>query len=119
MSKHDDRVYLQHILDCINHVHGFTGGIIHMFHEVPQMWFATLRVLQTMSESAMKLSDKTKAAMPGIEWHRIKGFRNILVHDYLGEIDHVIIRKVVEVELPKLEQEAKRMLKELGDSNGK
>lgn len=117
MSKHDDRVYLQHILDSIAHVRSFTGGILHMFHDVPEAWFATLRVLQTMSESAMKLSDASKAAMPLVEWHRIRGFRNILVHDYLGEIDPTIIRNVIDIELPKLENEVRRLLKELGETS--
>lgn len=114
MTKHDDRVYLQHILDCISHVHNFMGGIPHRFHEVPEVWFATIRALQILSESCMRISDKTKEAMPEIEWHRIKGFRNVLVHDYLGDIDHTIVRNVIEIELPKLEKEAKRMLQELG-----
>ncbi len=114
-ARRDDRVYLQHILDSIGYVDRFTAGILHMFHEMPEPWFATLRVLQTMAESATKLSEGTKARMPGVEWQRIKGFRNVLIHDYLGEIDPLIIRKVVEIELPKLEKETRRILAEWKD----
>jgi len=115
MSKHDDRVYLQHILDSIGHVEQFTVGALAIFHKMPEKWFATIRALQILSESCTKLSNAAKSKMPGVEWHRIKGFRNILVHDYLGEIDPLIVRKVIEIELPKLQKEAQRLLKELGE----
>jgi uncharacterized protein with HEPN domain len=117
MSKHDDRVYLQHILDSIGHVQNFTQGVIDRFHEMPEKWFATIRALQILSESCTKLSEQTQRNMPDVQWQRIRGFRNILVHDYLGDIDPLIVRKVIEIELPKLQKEAQRMLLELGEKN--
>lgn len=114
ISSHDDRVYLQHILDSIKNVEDFTADNLEGFHEMPMAWFATIRALQIMAESATKISNETKAKMPEIEWQRIKGFRNILVHDYLGDIDYQIIRAVIEIELPKLKQVAEKMLVELG-----
>ena len=115
MKPHDDRVYLQHILDSIKHVHDFTDGVMDSFHTMPEKWFATIRALQILSESCTKLSDTTKAQMPTVEWHRIKGFRNILVHDYLGDIDALIVRKVIEIELPKLKNAAENMLHIVGE----
>lgn len=108
----DDCIYLRHILESIAYIRSFTNEALHSFHEVPETWFATLRVLQTLSESAMHLSDSVKVRMPAIHWHRIRGFRNILVHDYLGDIDPAIVRGVIEIELPKLEQEISRILEE-------
>lgn len=113
-TSHDDRVYLQHILESIKNVEDFTENNLNDFHEVPMAWFATIRALQIMAESATKISEGNKLKMTGIEWQRIKGFRNILVHDYLGDIDHKIIRAVIEIELPKLKLASKRMLMELG-----
>lgn len=115
MSKkqYNDRVYLQHILESIRHVYSFSGGILDTLHEHAEPWFATLRALQLMSESCTHLSDEIQAKMPMIKWHRIRGFRNILVHDYLGDIDPEIIRKTIQIELPKLEEEVGRVLKEI------
>jgi uncharacterized protein with HEPN domain len=110
----DDRVYLQHILESIKNVEDFTANNLDGFHEIPMAWFATIRALQIMSESATKLSEKSKLKMTAIEWQRIRGFRNILVHDYLGDIDYKIIRAVIEIELPKLKQASEKMLVELG-----
>lgn len=44
---------------------------------------ATLRRLQTLSESAQRLSPEFKEAHPEIPWADIAGFRNRLVHAYL------------------------------------
>ena len=40
---------------------------------------------------------------PNIPWKEISGFRNILVHNYLGDIDALMIAKVIEEYLPPLE----------------
>ena len=64
---------------------------------------AILRVMQTMAESSQRLSDTAKASHPEINWRGIAGFRNILVHDYLGGIDIELIWQVIETELSPLE----------------
>jgi uncharacterized protein with HEPN domain len=56
-----------------------------------------------MSESSQRLSDDIKDGYPEIPWRKISGFRNILVHDYLG-LDLDVIWSVVEQELPNLER---------------
>jgi uncharacterized protein with HEPN domain len=94
MTDHDDQVYLSHILQCIVSVGAFSRGMIDTLSEDPKSWHATIRVLQIMAESCVRLSDKAKAAMPEIEWHRLRGFRNVLVHDYLGDIDPQTIQHV-------------------------
>lgn len=53
-----------------------------------------------MSESCQRLSTETKTAANDIDWGRIVGFRNILVHDYLGNINKKIVQNVIEKELP-------------------
>jgi len=45
---------------------------------------AVLRNLQTLAESTQRISDRLKASHPEVEWRVIAGFRNVLVHDYLG-----------------------------------
>ena len=37
-----------------------------------------------MSESSQRLAETIKIIYPDIAWREISGFRNILVHDYLG-----------------------------------
>lgn len=112
-SKKDDRVYLRHILECIHEVRCHSGGILERLEEYGTPWDATVRRLQIMAESTMRLSDACKAKSSGIAWHKIKGFRHVLVHDYLGEIDPAVIKGVIREYLPPLEAFCEQQLKEL------
>jgi uncharacterized protein with HEPN domain len=64
---------------------------------------AVLRRLQIMAESTQRLSDDLKGKAPGVDWRALAGFRNILVHDYLGGIDLDRVWNAVEFYLPQLE----------------
>ena len=60
-----------------------------------------------------KFQRESKQKCQTLDWQSIRGFRNILVHNYLGDIDYTIIRAVIEIELPKLKQAVSEMLIEL------
>lgn len=62
---------------------------------------AVLRNLQVLAESTQRLSEEFKSRHPEIEWYKIAGLRNILVHDYLG-IDLETVWSVVAASLPEL-----------------
>ena len=64
---------------------------------------AVVRNLQVMAESSQRLSEEIKTQYPSIPRKSISGFRNILVHDYLG-VDLDMIWSVVEQELDKREK---------------
>ena len=49
--------------------------------------------------------------MPTIEWRSISGFSNILVYDYLGEIDLDITWEVIDKSLPELKKEIEAIMK--------
>jgi uncharacterized protein with HEPN domain len=70
----------------------------------------SLRNLQTLSEATQQLPQPLKDQFPDIPWRSISGFRNILVHNYLGDIDPLTVRQVVTVHLPQLERAVKTLL---------
>ncbi len=51
-----------------------------------------------IGEMINKLSDEFKNTHPEIEWIKIKGFRNVVAHDYFGidaeEVWQIIIYKI-------------------------
>lgn len=59
------------------------------------------RNLQVIGEAANHLSAEIRDAHPEIAWPQIRGFRNILVHQYFG-IEADIVRDVVKTHLPPL-----------------
>ena len=82
-----DQVYLEYILHCINLIETYCEGNKEEFLTNLMVQDAILRRLQTWAESTQRLSDEFKRENPDIDWRSISGFRNILVHDYLGGID--------------------------------
>jgi len=102
VSKKDELVYVRHMLDCIHRIDEYIENK-EQFYGSRLVQDAVIRNLQVMAESSQRLSEKIKSNYPVIPWKNISGFRNILVHDYLGT-DLDMIWGVVEQELPGLEQ---------------
>jgi uncharacterized protein with HEPN domain len=98
-----DQIYVIHMLECIQRIDRYTGCDKDHFFKTQMVQDAVIRVLQTMAESAQRLSEEIKRSQPEIDWRAISGFRNILVHDYLGGIDLELIWQVIEQELPRLQ----------------
>lgn len=59
------------------------------------------RNLQIIGEAANHLPAEITDAHPEIAWPQIRGFRNILVHEYFG-VDVDTIRDVIRAHLPTL-----------------
>ncbi|QGH68741.1 DUF86 domain-containing protein [Pseudactinotalea sp. HY158] len=57
------------------------------------------RNLQIIGEAVNHLPEDITNAHPEIAWPQIRGFRNILVHQYFG-VDADVVRDVVEIHLP-------------------
>lgn len=109
MSK-DWRPYALHILDAIAKIRRIEARGELTTDEV--LYDATLRNLQTLSEATRLLPDELKETYPAVPWREISGFRNILVHNYLGEIDAATIAVVVRRHLGQLETAVREILDE-------
>ena len=93
--------YAQHILDAIAKIDRIQARGDLTRDEV--LYDAALRNLQTLSEATQLLPDELKARYPAIPWREISSFRNILVHNYLGNIDPLTVVSVIDKHLPQLE----------------
>jgi uncharacterized protein with HEPN domain len=105
-----DRVLLTHIQECIGRIREFTGGDRGTFLRSRLVQDAVVRNLQTLAESAQRLSEPLKESEPGIPWREIAGFRNVLTHAYLG-LDPEVVWSVVEQDLPGLEEAVERIMR--------
>ncbi len=75
---------------------------------------AVLRQLQMMTESSKRISEASKAANPQVPWRDLAGFRNVVVHDYLG-IRVERITPIVKADLPLLKQQILAILSRVHD----
>lgn len=111
----DDRLYLIHILECISRIELYTKDGKETFLRDTMRQDAVLRNLQTLAESMQRLSVPLKDAHPEVAWERIAGFRNVLVHDYLG-VNVARVWQIVEAGLPELKQHIASILNKLGEA---
>jgi len=105
----DDMLYLIHISECIGRIESYLTGVTkEVFMSTTLLQDAVLRNLQTMAESTQRISDALKSRHQDIDWYRISGFRNILVHDYLG-VDIERVWNILEKDLLELKNAITRL----------
>lgn len=96
------------MLECIERIEEYVAGDEARFRNSRLIQDAVVRNLQTLAESSRRLGESIRASEPGVQWRAIAGFRNVLVHDYLG-IDPDVIWRVIAEELPRLRAALKRL----------
>lgn len=104
-----DRVLLAHMRECIERIREYTAGDRSRFETSRLVQDAVIRNLQTLTESSQRLSDEIKATEPQVPWRELGGFRNVIVHGYLG-IDLAAVWLVVDQDLPPLAAALDRMV---------
>lgn len=64
---------------------------------------AVIRNFEIIGEAANRIPEEIRDRFQFVNWHRIRGFRNRIVHDYMG-IDYEIVWEIVENDLDDLQQ---------------
>jgi uncharacterized protein with HEPN domain len=105
----DDGVYLRHVLRCIARIEEYTAVGREGFFSSPLIQDGVIRNLQTLAESAQRLSESIKESYPEVDWKGLAGFRNVLVHDYLG-VDLQLVYRAVEQDVPRLKRACEQAL---------
>ncbi len=96
MSKRDHILLLEDMLDSALKIRRYTNGLdFNSFLEDDKTVDAVVRNFEIIGEAANKINPDFRTKNPEIEWKRIRGFRNRIVHDYFG-IDYEIIWAIVE-----------------------
>jgi uncharacterized protein with HEPN domain len=102
MSKRDPKLLIGDILDSADKIMEYTKGLtLGDFIKDNKTIDAVIRNFEIIGEAANRLPEDYKDTYPDIDWHRIRGFRNRIVHDYFG-IDYTIVWLIKESFLPKI-----------------
>ena len=101
----NDLMYLFNILKCIEKIILYSADCsdAEAFYENnEQMNFnATLNLLANMGENIGKISDELKQIYSDVDWSKIKGFRNRVVHVYIN-IDTFMVFDIIKTDLKPL-----------------
>jgi uncharacterized protein with HEPN domain len=106
-------VLLAHMRDCLGRILEYTNAERSRFETSCLVQDAVICNLQTLAESSQRLSSEIKATEPQVPWRELAGFRNVIVHGYLG-VDLGAVWLVVEKDLPALTEAVNRMATHLG-----
>jgi uncharacterized protein with HEPN domain len=101
-----DQLHLTYVLETIAQLQEYAqrDGAKKAYEEDWVVQAGILYKLQTLSESASKLSIDVQNACPDIPWPRIKAMRNAVAHGYLGELDLETVWKTIQKDLEELKQ---------------
>ena len=111
MSR-DYRVHLDDILGAIRKIGLYTAGLTcNDFESNEQVFDAVIRNLEIIGEAVKNVPDDVRSRQPDVEWKKIAGLRDILIHHYFG-IDAEMIWDIVQNKIPDLEQRVRELLNE-------
>jgi len=102
MSKRTSKLLIEDILESCTNILTYTKNISFDDFVADQKTIdAVIRNFEIIGEAANRLPEEYKDLHPQIDWYRIRGFRNRIVHDYFG-IDYAIVWQIKETYLPLL-----------------
>lgn len=107
-----DQHCLDSIIEAIDRINEYTTGINSAddFNNDYRNFDATMMNFVVIGEMVNKLSDEFKTKHPEIEWVKIKGFRNLVAHDYFG-IDAEEVWQIIKNKIPALKSDIRTLLK--------
>ncbi len=102
MSKRSPDLLFQDIIESAQKILDYTKGLTYDEFKSDSMRVdAVIRNFEIIGEAANRLPDSIKDEIPEIDWHKIRGFRNRVAHDYMG-INYFIVWEIREEFLPDL-----------------
>ena len=111
MTK-DTKIFLNDILYSIRRIEEMTKGMPEGgFRREVEKQDAIIRRLSVIGEASDNLPKEVRDAHNEIEWGKIIGMRNFLIHEYF-EINLGLVWNTVRLDLPALKAKLEKMLKE-------
>ncbi|MCD4680299.1 MAG: DUF86 domain-containing protein [Bacteroidales bacterium] len=112
-GKLGDKARMLHILNAIQEIESYNRDInFDTFKKASIIKFATIKQLEIIGEASNHISQETKSKYNNIQWERIIGLRNILIHEYFG-VDAKIVWDVICVDIPEFKAQIRAALDEL------
>ncbi len=111
--SYKDIPYIKHILDAINDIESSTKDLSKKdFKKSKDVKDAAVRRIEIIGEAVKNISKETKNKYPEIEWKKISGTRDIMIHAYFN-IDLDVTWGIITKDIPKLKKDISKIKKEL------
>ena len=105
MRTDENIIYIKHILDAIHDIEESITGLTRLeFKKSKDKRDATIRRLEIIGEATKNISEDIKKKYPNVEWRKIAGTRDIIIHAYFS-VDIDIIWDIIKKDLPILKSQ--------------
>ena len=96
--------FLHHILDECNYLlQEYHANTFSELTNNRRLSHAVCRGLEIIGEAAKNVDPEIKAKYPEVEWKKMSGIRDVIIHDYFG-IDYEIIWQTLETKIAPLKE---------------
>ncbi|MHA1386733.1 MAG: HepT-like ribonuclease domain-containing protein [Candidatus Helarchaeota archaeon] len=103
------KLYIKDILKAINKIEKYTYKISFKdFIQDELRMDAVIRNLEVVDEAVKNIPEDFKYTQPEIEWKKITGLRDILIHAYFS-IDFDILWDIIKNKIPKLKKDISKI----------
>lgn len=103
-----DKFFLDHIFDEIEFLNAYFSDLeLDDLKKDPVLQKACLKSLENIGEAVKNISNQYKDENPEIEWRKIAGLRDKLIHHYFS-VDWDLVWDVLENKIPELEKNLKK-----------
>ncbi len=111
MSKRDTKLLLEDMLESALKIRKYTDGLsFEDFLNDEKTVDAVIRNFEIIGEAANRIDFDFRNRNPEIEWSRIRGLRNRIIHEYFG-IDYEIVWQIIEEYIDALIEHVETVLK--------
>jgi uncharacterized protein with HEPN domain len=113
MSKRNILLLLDDILKSIQKIQKYINGKTYNDFIADDLLIdAVIRNLEVIGEATKSIPISFRKKYPAVEWKKIAGLRDILIHEYFG-IDYELLWDIVKNKIPELNYQITKIVEEL------
>lgn len=111
--RRDYKLFLKDIINAMDAIERFTKGMeLDDLVKDDKTSSAVIRKFEIIGEAVRNIPDWLRGKYPQIQWRRMVGMRDRLIHAYFG-VDYELVWEAIKSEIPKVKPELQKILKEM------